>query len=235
MHEFPSHRLGRVACIVAVWGPLMACQPTAPAGAPSVSAPTTAQATGTTKNDKSAQEHLYRVNPSPRQALDIEFEIHDAPGPFADATSNVNYQSFNCSYVTSEWAGTRGSPSKMISLPVTQVDKNRFVVTAYRDGLLDEDYYGAGVCQWTLTAVSIGFRATGAKDDTGYAVLLNAKDLQPGTEMRQFYWKGSYPQRKEKNQSGIPPSVSGVSKPEDLLPGFREDTFSITTTVRAKP
>lgn len=231
VHEFRSHRRVRLACILAIWGPLMACQPTAPAGAPTGSAP--AQATGGQKNDKSAQEHLYRVNPSPQQALDIEFEIHDAPGPFADARSNVNYQSFNCNYVTSEWAGARASPSKMVPLSVNRLDKARFLVTAYRDGLLDEDYFGTGVCHWELTAVSIGFRATGAKDDTGYAVLLSAKDLKPGTSFRQYYWKGGYPGAK--NESGVPLSNGGRRDPDGYSPTFRSNLFSITAKVTAKP
>jgi hypothetical protein len=233
VHESPFSRRVRLAGIVAIWGPLMACQPTAPA-APSTGTPTTtAQATAAQKNDKSAQEHLYRLNSSPQHALDIEFEIHDAPGLFADFGSNVHYQSFNCNYVTSEWAGTRGSPSKMVSLPTTQLDKTRFVVTAFRDGLLDEDYYGTGVCQWTLTAVSIGFRATGAKDDTGYAVLLGAKDLNPGTSFRLYYWKGGYPGAK--NESGVPVSNSGRRDPEGYSEPFRSNLFSITTKVKAKP
>ena len=107
------------------------------------------------------------------------------------------------------------------------------MVTAYRDGLLDEDYYGTGVCQWTLTAVSIGFSATGAKDDTEYAVLLGTKDLQPGTEFRQHYWKGGYPGAK--NESGVPLSNGGRRNPEGYSEPFRSNLFSITAKVTAKP
>lgn len=235
MHDFPLRRRARLACLIAIWGPLMACQPTAPAAGPSAPPTATAQAGDRSKNDKSAQEHLYRLNPSPKQGVDIEFEVHDAPGTFADAMSNANYQSFNCNYVTSEWAGARASPSKMTPLPVTRLDTNRFVVTVYQDGLLDEDYFGTGVCHWELTAVSLGLRATGAADDTAYAVLLGSKDIMPGHTVQQYYWKGSYPRTNTPTESGIAPSVSGVSKPDDLLQGFRDNVFSITAKVRTKP
>ena len=71
------------------------------------------------------------------------------------------------------------------------------------------------------------------KEATSAAV--RPKEFVDGATHRKYYWKGNYPQRKTKNESGIPSSSAGVSKPEDLLPGFRENVFSITAKVRVKP
>lgn len=232
MHEFPvfpvfpAVRLARLACVVGTAWSLMACQPTAPAGAPGTAA---AQSTGAPKNDKSAQEHLYRVNPAPKEGFEVEFEIHDAPGPFAEFGGNAHYQSFNCNYVTSEWAGTRSEPTKMVPLAGTKLNTNRFVVTAHRDGLLDEDYYGTGVCKWSLIGVTVGFRATGAKEDTDYVVDLGSKEFEPGTMFNQYFWKGDYPRLPGAGDT----SNSGRRDPEGFGPTHRGNLFFISAKVKA--
>ncbi|MGS5089895.1 hypothetical protein ACVC7V_25715 [Hydrogenophaga sp. A37] len=233
MHEFPvfpvfpAVRLARLACVVgAVWS-LMACQPTAPAGSPGTAA---AQTTGAPKNDHSAQEHLYRVNPAPKEGFEVEFEIHDAPGPFAEFKGDLAYQSFNCNYVTSEWAGARASPSKAMPVKVSPAGKNRFVVTAYRDGMLDEDYYGKGVCHWDLTSIRVGISATGAKEDTVYVVHLVSKDINTGSVIKQHYWKGDYPRLPGAGDT----SNSGRRDPSEFGPTHRANLFSITASVRGK-
>jgi hypothetical protein len=233
VHEFPFQSWGRLACIVAVWGPLMACQPTAPAAPPSGVPATTAQATGTQKNDKSAQKHLWRTNPSPKQVFEVEFEIHGAPGPLADFEGSASYHAPNCWFVTSEWAGARAVPQTGLAMPTKRLGPNRFLAAVYRDGMVDEDYYGTGACQWALMSASFGFRATGGKDETSYVVDLDNKEIRDGTSFSRYYWKGSYPRMK--NESGVPISAVGVSKPDDLLPGFRENVFYITAKVSAKP
>lgn len=232
MHEFPvfpvfpAVRLARLACVVgAVWS-LMACQPTAPAGAPGTAA---AQSTGAPKNDKSAQEHLYRVNPAPKEGFEVEFEIHDAPGPFAEFGGNAHYQSFNCNYVTSEWAGTRSEPRKMVPLVVSRVDERRYRATFYLDAMNDEDYYGTGVCKWAMTSMALHFSASGAKDDSTYVVSLNKQAWRDGGTATRYYWKGDYPQL-----PGVPDTGNtGRDNADDYSPKFRANLFSITARVKA--
>lgn len=234
MHEFPvfpvfpAARLARLACVVGAAWSLMACQPTAPAGAPGTAA---AQSTGAPKNDKSAQEHLYRVNPAPKEGIEVSLQIDDAPGPFASFSGNASYQSFNCDYVTSEWAGARASPTKQLPLTVSRQGDNRFVVTAYRDALLDEDYYGKGVCKWDMLSVRVGFRATGAQEDTVYVVDLNADKIQPGSVIKRYYWKGGYPQLSGATGAGF----SGGQSPAEFESSRRANLFSIVANVRAVP
>ena len=236
MHEFPFSRGVRLACIVAIWGPLMACQPTAPAAEPSGTPSATAQPTGTTKNDKSEQAHLFKVNPSPKQVFEVEFEIHDAPGPLMAIPGGVGYsapQAPNCTFVSNAWAGTWGTPFKGLSLPVTPVGPNRFVMTVALDGMLDEDYYGKGVCRWKMGSAGASFAASQAKEDTVYGVSLDAKEFVDGATYRQYFWKGGYP--RSDNKSGIPLSNPGRRDPDGYKEPFRSNLFSITATVRAKP
>lgn len=229
MHEIlriaPSSAI-RLLGILCLWGPLMACQPATTAEASAGPAATT---TDTAKNDKSAQEHLWRVNPSPQEGFEVVFDLHDAPGPFASFRGFAHYQSFNCNFVTSEWAGTRSQPTKMIPVAAEQIDATHFRATFYRDGLLDEDYYGKGVCHWDLIGVTVGFKATGAEGETSYSFDLDKKAWRDGGQDRRYYWKGDYP------SLPIGGGNQGRRDPDGFSAAFRSNLFSISATVRAKP
>ncbi|WP_416926658.1 hypothetical protein [Ottowia sp.] len=203
----------------------MAYQPTTSAEPSTVAA----NAFGAAKNDKSAQEHLWRANPSPKQGFEVVFELHDAPGPFAGFGGYAHYQSFNCNFVTSEWAGTRSQPTKMIPVAAEQIDTTHYRATFYLDGLLDEDYYGKGVCHWDLIGVTVGFKATGAKGETDYAFDLDKKAWRDGGQDRRYYWKGDYP------SLPIGGGNQGRRDPDGFSADFRSNIFSISATVRAKP
>ena len=231
MHEFPFHRRVRLACILAIWGPLMACQPTAPAGLPTGTTATTAQATGLPKNDKSAQEHLWRTNPSPTQVFKVEFEIRDAPGPLTNFRGGAKYHAPNCNFVTSEWAGARAVPQTGLDSPIARLGPNRFVMTVARDGMLNEDYYGKGNCQWVLGSVVAGFSASGAKEDTIYVIDLDGKEVKDSTAITQYYWKGDYPRL----AGSLDTSSSGGRNPNEFGPTHRNNLFTITAKVKAKP
>jgi hypothetical protein len=230
VHEFPFSRRVRLAGIVAIWGPLMACQPTAPAAPSTGLTATTAQATGVQKNDKSDQKHLWRVNPSPKQVFEVEFEIHDAPGPLSNFEGSASYHAPNCWFVTSEWAGARAVPQTGLTIPMKRLGPNRFLATLSRDGMVDEDYYGNGVCQWALMSVTTGFSASGAKDETNYVVRLDDKEMKDGTAIRQYYWKGDYPRLPGTADT----SSRGDRNPEGFGPTHRNNLFSIAVKVRAK-
>ncbi len=230
MHGFTFHdglgRAARLACLASAWWPLMACQPTAPSG-PSTPV---ASASGVARNDRSAQEQLWRANPSPSKGMEAAFEIHGSPGPFAEVRGDVAYQATNCNYVTSEWAGARASPSRMMPVSVSRTGTNGFVATVYRDGMQDEDYYGTGVCHWELTSIRVGFSATGAKSDTVYVVHLVGKDIHPGAVITQHFWRGDYPSL----PGAVETSNAGRRDAEGFGPDFRSNLFSIVATLREK-
>ncbi|EWS64521.1 hypothetical protein Y695_02235 [Hydrogenophaga sp. T4] len=68
------------------------------------------------------------------------------------------YQAKGCNYVVNDFAGVRGEPEHTVELPFTERPDGSFAATVYLDAMLDEDYYGNGVCQWTLAGVGAGAR-----------------------------------------------------------------------------
>lgn len=236
MHEFPFNRGARLACATVMWGALMACQPTSPA-APAAPSPgasaATDQPTGAQKNDQSEQAHLFKLNPAPRRVFEVTFEIHDAPGPLMAVRGSAGYsapQAPNCTFVTNAWAGTWGTPFKGLSLPVTPAGPNRFVMTVALDAMLDEDYYGKGVCRWEMGEAGAGFAAGTSEEDTRYGMSLDAKEFLDGASYRQYFWKGDYPRLPGPGGN----SAAGDRRPEGFGPTHRNNLFSITATVKAK-
>ena len=59
--------------------------------------------------------------------------------------------------------GYSHEPFKRVPLDVKQTDGKTFVTTAYKNPLVDEDYYGLGVCNWVLRAVFIEFEGISGK------------------------------------------------------------------------
>lgn len=105
---------------------------------------------------------LAKLNPSPQQGYELVLTLKDAPGPFAVVEGVAQYDVSNhrdCGRVL--WAtGTASRITSQELVELHKVDENEYRGTFYLDRMQDEDYYGRGVCHWTLTGVGAMLRAT---------------------------------------------------------------------------
>ncbi|WP_157559304.1 hypothetical protein [Hydrogenophaga crassostreae] len=144
------------------------------------------------KNDKSAQKELYRLNPAPKEGYEVTLTIENAPGPFKQVSWSAMYQAKGCSYVVNDFAGVRGEPEKVIELPFKKQADGSYVATVYLDAMLDEDYYGNGVCKWALSGVGAGGTPTGASDETAFNAHIDLQHLSFGEPQSMYYRKELY-------------------------------------------
>lgn len=179
------------------------------------------------KNDKSAQKHLYRLNPNPQQGYEVVLTIQDAPGPFEKMGWSAMYQATGCNYVVDDWAGVRAEPRRVIELPFTQRPDGSQVATVYLDALLDEDYYGNGVCKWTLTGAGPFLQASGAPSDTTFGADLEPEQLQAEQAVQLFYPNRYYP----RTESGGMPTFGKLNRAA-YSEQDREQVFSMTLMPR---
>ena len=113
---------------------------------------------------------LAKLNPSPRKAYELVLRLHNPPGSFAVVEGVAQYDVSNeaqCGYIEP----ATGAPARITSQePVTlrRVTDNEYRGTVYLDRMLDEDYYGNGVCQWKLTGVGAGGSPSGAPEETAF-------------------------------------------------------------------
>jgi len=183
-------------------------------------------ATESQENESPSLRHKFRVNPNPKRRYDITMTIKDAPGPFGHVGFGAQYDAPDCRYWTSKFAGTTSSPMRILTPPIKKLDDTNYVATVYLDAMLDEDYYGDGVCHWQLTSVTGGLKATGADVETGFWA-----DISPETVVTQksavnYFWKERYP--REEGYDNFP---ALGSKTLDNVPSERRDEYFTVTLV----
>ncbi|WP_416192463.1 hypothetical protein [Neisseria sp. CCUG12390] len=179
-------------------------------------------------------EQRFRQNPNPKEAYRIRIKINDAPGPLKlMGDMSVGYQADNCEYlITSEIIGAKAHPYKSLKMPIRQIGENEYETVIYRDAMLDEDYFGDGVCRWKPAGFGTGFKATGLPEETEFSINDFVDNLIERKTMTSYYWKAIYPFHRKKDGSVYTDSVDSGS---DSLTVFNEEQrknlFSITATI----
>ncbi|BDU23249.1 hypothetical protein [Dyella sp. GSA-30] len=97
-----------------------------------------------------------KKNPHPKMRYELTMTIKDAPGQFDSITGFVQYEVLNKACVP-ETGGPmnamRLAPQLDPPLEFTRINDSEYRATVYLDRLQDEDYYGLGVCRWSMTGV----------------------------------------------------------------------------------
>lgn len=164
------------------------------------------------------------LNPSPKRAYEIVMTIENAPGPFADVSGGAQYDVTNeneCGHINSAGVPERITSQERVAL--TKVSDTEYRGVVYLDRMLDEDYYGRGVCHWELTAASATLRATGADGETLFQPAIMADQLLSGEEVQLYFWKGHYPRTDMDDYR-----YTGYPTPDRFRPEIRNELFKIT-------
>ena len=136
----------------------------------------------------------------------------------------AHYLAPDCMYWTDKVAGSTGKPTHTIEMLVQKLDDSTYVGTVYLDGMVDEDYYGDGVCHWQLTEVAVGLKATGADAETGFAPDISPEEILAQHSVKKYFWKERYP--REEGYENFP---AFGSKTLDNVPFDRRDEYFTLT------
>ena len=150
-------------------------------------------------------EPLRNLNPSPQKGYDIRIVLKDPPGPFAEINAAAQYDVVN--------AGECGEPQPLSgavpristseAVKLERVSDTEFVGRVFADRVLDEDYYGRGVCRWDFVEARVGFRAENDPMASWFVATLQADAIENGSEKSTFFWSGHYPHAEIDNYSTI--------------------------------
>ena len=162
-----------------------------------------------------------KLNPHPIKRYEITMTIEGAKGPFDSIETIAQYDIANdrCVPLT-PGSGATIAPDKTIPIHMTKVGENAYRGEIYTDQLVDEDYYGKGVCHWQLTAFSGYLRVKKRMISTGIE-LDEVVAKKPAT---RFF----------SNQNFTNPALSGVDNGVGDRSTYKDpaDTFSVTFTAR---
>ncbi len=185
------------------------------------------QATTETGNGEQRAKH----KPQPKQAYRITLNITDAPGPFASAEGIAQYDVVNepeCgNYLKSVGVFPRITSNEPFAL--TRVSDTEFQGIVYVDLMLDEDYYGRGVCHWEFTEARVRLKSNGVNADTAFLPSIRASSIIIESSESRYFWKGYYPQ--EVGYEDFP--HSGQEKIEHVPADKLHEFFSISMRAKA--
>jgi hypothetical protein len=165
----------------------------------------------------------YRRNPNPKQRYDITMAIADAPGPFESVQWYANYEAPNCLFILDRFAGVTSRPSYRMPVHFRKVDGSIYVGTVHLDAMLDEDYFGDGVCHWELRGTSVSLKATGSKGETDFLPGMQLNEVLAGESKSTYFWRGRYPRSTANDFPDF-----GEPNIDEFRPGIRDNLFTIT-------
>jgi len=219
----PLVAAGAIALAVTACGSA-AMQPNTPSG----------NASGAPAHERPNETQRGAKPPVPRRnpqavAYEVTFDIRDAPGPFADVHASFGYDVSSplCLPRLGGMSGTRVDAHQSFDVALEQIGPSTYRGIVYDDLLVDEDYYGLGVCHWALTSVGIGFSATGAKGETRFSEGMLRDKLVALTTQRSYFERRFYPRAAIDDMP-----VGGVRDIGRFKPEVRNDLFSLEISAK---
>lgn len=181
---------------------------------------------------------LRKLNPAPTQAFEIRLTLAnvadlpssaDGKSPFVVIEGTAQFDASNAAGCGKSNALSGHVPTISSHEPfrLSRKSATEYVGIVYADMLLDEDYYGRGICHWILTEARVALRAREDAADTRFVAGLAARKLFAGQAQARYFWKGYYPRFKNGQHTDYgSPHLDTV--PADKLSEF----FTMTLTAR---
>lgn len=135
-----------------------------------------------------------KERPHPRKSHQITMTIANAPGPFGMIEGSVQYDVTNlqeCGEINSN-TGMAYHINTSPPIQWQRLSDTEYVATIHSDLILDEDYYGRGMCHWTLTQARARLKATGAEIETRFVPTISAEEITAGQPVTWYFWKERY-------------------------------------------
>ena len=103
-----------------------------------------------------------KKNPHPTKRYELT-AMAEAPGPWDSVIGSVSFEVANPGCTPeNEFLGVHLLPRAFaIDFEMTRVGGNSWKGYFFRDALIDENYYGLGICRWDITNVSAEFITQG--------------------------------------------------------------------------
>jgi len=149
----------------------------------------------TTDSPKDEGEPVRKLNPAPKRAYVITMTLKDAPGPFTSVEGIAQYTVENSAECGKKIPVAGVFPRITTNEPfeMTRVSDSEYRGTLYTDLVLDEDYFGRGVCRWAFVEARVRLRATNDERDTRFVPSLVAESIRDGEGDTKHFWKENYP------------------------------------------
>lgn len=172
-----------------------------------------------------------KLNPHPKMRYEITLTIEDAPGPFDAVEGSAGYEVTNGSCVPlTSFSGATLVPTKNVPIALNRVNDKVYKGEIYIDLLEDEDYFGLGLCRWSMTFANFGLPIGNLL--FGHSISL--KDILRGKSVSRHFNKRSYFSEDAKSKKGTHPRLSIGNADRSEFGNESKNTFSTTLSVEEK-
>jgi len=170
-----------------------------------------------------------KLNPHPKMRYEITLTIEGAPGPFDAVEGSAGYEVENGSCVPlTPFSGATLTPEKDVPMALSRVSDKVYKGEVYVDLLQDEDYFGLGLCRWSMPFANFSLRIGGLV--FGHSIALD--DILAKKSATRYFSTLSYRESTPLKDGERPWVNSGNAQQSD----FKEpkSTFSMTLTAKEK-
>jgi hypothetical protein len=129
------------------------------------------------------------LNPHPTQRYELTVTV-DAPGSWDKISASVTYNISNVECTPkNSFEGVHELPDDIDhAITLTRVSEHTYKGYFYRDLLEGGDYYGLGVCHWTIKGVGPSFTVHALSFTAG----INLDEVLSGKSITQYFRKKEY-------------------------------------------
>ena len=100
-----------------------------------------------------------------------------------------------------DWRELPHPLKKNIPIKMDSVGNDEYEMLFYADAVLDEDYFGEGICRWQPENFGASFKATGKAEETEFNISDVMENLTKTNTLTKYYWKGAYPYLRKEDGS----------------------------------
>ncbi|QWT22469.1 hypothetical protein KPL74_10830 [Bacillus sp. NP157] len=164
-----------------------------------------------------------KLNPNPRMRYEITVKVDGAPGPFDRIEGSVDYKVANANCVPlTKVTGATVPPEKRVPVQLHAAGGNTYKGEIFVDLLQDEDYFGMGVCHWSIVGASADLFA----HKVDFSPAIYKDDILAGKTVTRYFANGSYKDA----------DLDRVDIGEQSPAGYKNasDVFSISLTSQEK-
>jgi hypothetical protein len=155
-----------------------------------------------------------KLNPHPKMRYEITMTVEGAPGPFEKIEGHVDYHVSNLDSVPlTPFTGATVEPQAAAPLVFKHVSGNVYKAEFFADRFLDEDYFGHGVCRWSLVGVSGNL----VHEPIRFSPSIFNNDVFSGTPVTRWFANDSYKDSTLRRIDIGAPSPKEYKKPDDVF------------------
>ncbi len=142
-------------------------------------------------------EITIKANPSASQRHRLTLKFAGLPAAVTALNGSLDFEVGNRDCVPLDYERAVGgvllTPQHSVPIEFTRSDDGAYTATVHADALLNEDYFGLGVCEWSLVSATVRFRSP----STPFVGGMDGDALIAGNTVTQHYLVRDFAQKPE--------------------------------------